>query len=87
MAVRAQRRGWFRTMLDDVTRLPGATNTLLTDEPLIVNLLNVKFDPLKVRFFEPYWIVPRDHKVRRVPRYHPIIRSWRAGFDPPAPRP
>lgn len=63
-----KRKGWLREMEQDLEQIPFF-------KPLPENLheiLNIKFDPENVRFFDPPRSFPNGHKTRRNVRYQPL---------------
>lgn len=69
------KEGWLRQMEEDLSALGISTSAF---EGPATNLINVRFDPEDVSFFEPRIVFPREHKVYRINRYQPI--DWDDGF-------
>jgi hypothetical protein len=59
-------KGWLREMKEDLSEL-GVSGTAL--EVPATDLINVRFDPADVVFFEPRVPFPRTHKLYRNKRY------------------
>ena len=69
-------RGWLKTMRRELKVLGIGTQPL--EEPRPEDILNVKFLPSKVFFYDPRPIVTGNHKILRINRYHPL--DWDDGF-------
>jgi hypothetical protein len=70
-----RRNGWLREMEDDLSDLGISASKL--NGPA-THLINVRFDPADVTFFDPRILVPRTHKLYRINRYQPI--DWENDF-------
>jgi hypothetical protein len=64
-----RQNGWLREMEDDLSNLGISTSEL--DKPA-VDLVNVRFDPADVTFFDPRILFPKAHKLYRLNRYQPM---------------
>ena len=63
------RKGWMRQMKSDLSDL-GIDGSAL-DGPA-ENVINIRFEPSEVTFFDPRIPFPSNHKLYRINRYQPI---------------
>lgn len=75
--------GWVDEMRREVEALGGKVNTMPFVNPKAGDLLNVRFRPRDVTFFDPWRLVTGDHKLLKSYRYHPF--DWDDDTTPPAP--
>jgi hypothetical protein len=62
-------RGWFSEMQADLEELGLRASQL---KGSAAHLINVRFEPKDVTFFDPRFLFPKAHKVSRMPRYQPL---------------
>jgi hypothetical protein len=67
--------GWLETMEEDLKGIGVSASALHGPASQVIN---VRFDPSNVAFFDPRLAFPRDHKVYRINRYQPI--DWDDDF-------
>lgn len=73
-----KKNGWLTTMQQELAIL-GIDNSPF-DNPSPSSVINVRFRPQDVKFYDPKPIVANQHKIRRTYRYQPI--DWDDGFPP-----
>jgi hypothetical protein len=66
-----RKKGWVDEMKTDVSGI-GKSYRGLTGDP--ANVINVRFRQSDVEFFEPRFILPKDHVTFRMNRYQPL--NW-----------
>jgi hypothetical protein len=74
-----RKKGWLDEMKADVSGI-GLSYRGLTGDP--ANLINIRFRQSDVEFFEPRFILPKNHVTYRMNRYQPLDWSGLA----PSPR-
>lgn len=74
-----EERGWVKQMRDDINAIEG--NLAALENPTPQSVMNVRFKPTDVKFFDPRPVFPKEHTVSRVNRYHPF--DWN-GTDLPS---
>jgi hypothetical protein len=65
------KRGWLDQMVSDLSSL-GLKPKRLSDLPDYI--ANVRFRQSNVEFFDPRFILPKNHVISRIARYHPL--NW-----------
>ncbi len=78
-----KKNGWLRAMQQELASL-GIDNSPF-DNPTPSSVINVRFRPQDVKFFDPRPIVADHHKITSTHRYHPL--DWDDRFPPVASRP
>lgn len=63
------KQGWLHEMKADLAEL-GIPPSSFDTSPF--SLVNVRFEPENVRFFDPRIALPKSHKLYRINRYQPI---------------
>jgi hypothetical protein len=77
-AVKVMRRnGWLKQMENDLLALCIQNPKINRLDPAS-HLINVRFDPSDVAYFDPRIAVPDSHKLYRIDRYQPI--DWEDDF-------
>jgi hypothetical protein len=61
---------WLREMEQDLEQIPFAKALPKKSDQIV----NIKFDPERVRFYEPFRVFPKGHQTRRNVRYQPL--NW-----------
>jgi len=75
-----RRRGWLQAMQRQVRALGADADVSALVAPDPSSIVNVRFRHQDVTFFDPRFLVPPDHKIMRMGRYHPM--NWDDGFHP-----
>ncbi len=75
---RMRANGWLATMRQELEQLGIDSSPLNTSQPL--GVINVRFRPQDVFFYDPRPVVTGRHKIRTAFRYHPF--DWDDGFPP-----
>jgi len=78
-AVRVMRKnGWLKQMEDDLSELGIRKARITRSDHPSSELINVRFDPSDVSYFDPRIAVPQSHKLYPINRYQPI--DWDDAF-------
>jgi hypothetical protein len=73
-----QKRGWLKQMQREVEELDFDNSPLVS--PPAWDVVNSRFRPQDVTFYDPKIIVPKTHKYSKKYRYHPF--NWNDDFLP-----
>jgi hypothetical protein len=76
-----RKEGWLAEMKADLSEI-GASSRGLAGDP--ANVINVRFRQSDVHFFEPRYVLPKNHVTNRIDRYQPLnwIGSTPSAKDP-----
>lgn len=67
-----QKNGWLGQMADDLRRI-GIDGRAAVTEKSPADLFNLAFRTKNIEFYDPFVPVPREHKLYRLNRYHPML--------------
>jgi hypothetical protein len=68
------KNGWVETMRREVEALGGRIDVSPLTNPKAQEIVDVRFRPQDVTFYDPFLVTPEDHKISRTPRYQ--LLNW-----------